>query len=134
MAKKQKTQKSFIWQDRKRTLFGLPWSFTRYFLEDDKLTIDRGFFTRSEDEIRLYRIMDITLRRSLGERIFGLGTVRCISGDKTAPEFELARIKNPKEVKEKLSELVESERDRRRIGVREYMDADDDIDDIDDRD
>lgn len=125
MSKKENSGKGFIWQDRKRTIFGLPWSFTRYFLEDDKLTIEKGFLSRSEEEIRLYRIMDITLKRSLEERIFGLGTIHCCSGDKTAPEFDLTRIKNSKEVKEKLSDLVESERNRRRIGVREYMDADD---------
>ena len=125
MAKKEKLQKNYIWQDRKRTLFGLPWSFTRYFLEEDKLTIEKGFLSRNEEEVRLYRIMDISLRRSLRERIFGLGTIHCCSGDKTAPEFDLSRIKNPKEVKEKLSDLVESERERRRIGVREFMDVDD---------
>ncbi len=125
MANKEKSEKSFIWQDRKRTLFGLPWSFTRYFLGEDKLLIEKGLLSRNEEEIRLYRIMDITLKRSFGERIFGLGTIHCCSGDKTAPEFDLARIKNSKEVKEKLSDLVESERERRRIGVREFMEAED---------
>lgn len=125
MTNKEKSEKSFIWQDRKRTLFGLPWSFTRYFLGEDKLLIEKGLLSRNEEEIRLYRIMDITLKRSFGERIFGLGTIHCCSGDKTAPEFDLARIKNSKEVKEKLSDLVESERERRRIGVREFMEAED---------
>ena len=114
-----------VWQDRKRWLFGLPWSFTRYYLYDDKLIIDTGFLTRKEDEIRLYRIMDISLKRSLGERMFGLGTIHCCSGDKTSPEFEIKRVKFPREVKEKLSAMVESERMRRRVGTREYMDADD---------
>ena len=115
---------SLIWSDRKRTVFGLPWSFTRYFLYENKLIIDTGFFSRHEEEIRLYRIMDITLKRSLGERIFGLGTIHCCSGDKTAPEFDIKRIKLSREVKERLSDLVESERQRRRVGTREFMDAD----------
>ena len=101
---------SLIWSDRKRTIFGLPWSFTRYFLYENKLIIDTGFFSRHEEEIRLYRIMDITLKRSLGERIFGLGTIHCCSGDKTAPEFDIKRIKLSREVKERLSDMVESER------------------------
>lgn len=115
---------SLIWSDRKRTIFGLPWSFTRYFLYENKLIIDTGFFSRHEEEIRLYRIMDITLKRSLGERIFGLGTIHCCSGDKTAPEFDIKRIKLSREVKERLSDMVESERQRRRVGTREFMDAD----------
>ena len=115
---------SLIWSDRKRPIFGLPWSFTRYFLYENKLIIDTGFFSRHEEEIRLYRIMDITLKRSLGERIFGLGTIHCCSGDKTAPEFDIKRIKLSREVKERLSDMVESERQRRRVGTREFMDAD----------
>ena len=123
----------FVWKDRKRTFLGLPWSFTRYFLKDEKLIIDTGFFSRNEEEIRLYRITDITLKRSLGERLFGLGTIHCCSGDKTTPEFEIKRIKDSRKIKEMLSDMVEEERLRRRVSVREnFIDADCDNDlDID---
>ena len=121
---KNEANANLIWSDRKRTLFGLPWSFTRYFLYENKLIIDTGFFSRKEEEIRLYRIMDITLKRTLEERLFGLGTIHCCSGDKTTPEFDIKRIKLSREVKERLSDMVEAERQRRRVGTREYMDAD----------
>ena len=114
----------YVWKDRKRTLFGLPWSFTRYLLTEEKLIIDKGFFSRTEDEIRLYRIMDITLRRSLGDRLFGLGTIHCCSGDKTSPEFDIKRVKQSRAVKEMLSDLVEKERLNRRVGLREHMEED----------
>lgn len=114
----------YVWKDRKRTFLGLPWSFTRYRLTEEKLIIDTGFFTRKEDEIRLYRIMDIGLKRSLGERLFGLGTIHCCSGDKTSPEFDIKRIKKSRDVKELLSDLVEKRRMEQRVGVREYMTAD----------
>ena len=114
-----------VWQDRKRWLFGIPWSFTRYYLFEDKLVIDTGFLSRKEEEVRLYRIMDITLKRSLGERLFGLGTIHCCSGDKTSPEFDIKRVKCAKEVKERLSAMVENERLRRRVGTREFLEADD---------
>lgn len=113
-----------VWKDRKRTFLGLPWSFTRYRLEPDKLIIDTGFLSRSEDEIRLYRIMDITLKRSLGERILGLGTIHCCSGDKTSPEFNIRRIKDARRVKNLLSDMVETERSKRRVATREYMESD----------
>lgn len=116
----------YVWKDRKRTFLGLPWSFTRYRLTEEKLIIDTGFFTRKEDEIRLYRIMDIGLKRSLGERMFGLGTIHCCSGDKTSPEFDIKRIKKSRDVKELLSDLVEKRRMEQRVGVREYMSADED--------
>ena len=121
---KNEANANLIWSDRKRTLFGLPWSFTRYFLYENKLIIDTGFFSRKEEEIRLYRIIDITLKRTLEERLFGLGTIHCCSGDKTSPEFDIKRIKLSREVKERLSDMVEAERQRRRVGTREYMDAD----------
>ena len=114
----------YVWKDRKRIIFGLPWSFTRYRLTKEKLIIDTGFFARHEDEIRLYRIMDITLKRSFRERIWGLGTIHCCSGDKTLPEFDIKRIKKPRDVKEMLSEMVEQERLERRVGTREFMDSD----------
>ena len=116
----------YVWKDRKRTFLGLPWSFTRYRLTEEKLIIDTGFFTRKEDEIRLYRIMDIGLQRTLGERMFGLGTIHCCSGDKTSPEFDIKRIKKSREVKELLSDLVEKRRMEQRVGVREHMSVDDD--------
>ena len=121
-----------VWKDRKRIIFGLPWTFTRYSLTEEKLMIDTGFFNRKEEEIRLYRILDITLERSFGQRLWGLGTVHLCTADKTTPEIDIKRIKNPREVKELLSDLVEKERTEKRISGREYMTADDDFDDTED--
>ena len=119
MGKKNKTQ--FVWKDRKHTFLGLPLSFTRYRATESKLIIDIGFISRNEDEIRLYRITDMTLHRSLGERLFGLGTIHCCSGDKTSPEFDIKKIRHAKEVKDMLSDMVEKERLEKRVGIREMM-------------
>jgi uncharacterized membrane protein YdbT with pleckstrin-like domain len=118
------TVSEILWQDRKRTIFGLPWSFTRYFITDEKVLLDIGFLSRTEEEIRLYRITDVTLKRSFCERIFGLGTIHCCSGDKSTPEFDIKHIKNSRETKEMLSDLVEKARNERRVAVREFVDAD----------
>ena len=85
-----------VWKDRKRIIFGLPWTFTRYILTQEKLTIDTGFISRKEDEIRLYRVLDITLERPLSQRIWGLGTIRLNTADKTSPVIEIKRIKHAK--------------------------------------
>ena len=127
MATKDNT--SYVWQDRKRTLFGLPWSFTRYALTEEKLLIDTGFFSRTEDEVRLYRILDLTLRRSFWERIFGVGTIHCCTADKSMGEFDIKHIKRPREIKELLSAMVEEERRARRVGMREYVDGEEEIED-----
>ena len=116
---------NIIWKDRKRTLFGLPLSFTKYSLEEDRLFIETGFFNSVENEVRLYRIMDLQLSRTLGQKMFGLGTIKVKSADKTLGDFEIKNIKNSKEVKEQLSKLVEEMREKKRVVNRELMMEDD---------
>ena len=117
-----------LWSDRKRTLFGLPWSFTKYKLTDEKLIIERGFFNKVEEEIRLYRIMDFTLSRTFGERIFRLGTIHCCSADKSTPEFDILRIKNSQNVKELISDTVEKCRLKNKVIAREFIEDEHDND------
>lgn len=112
----------YIWKDRKRTFLGLPWSFTVYRLTEEKLFIETGFFNKKEEEIRLYRIMDLTLNRTLGQRIFGVGTIHCCTADKSTPEFDIKSIKNSKDIKNMLSDMIEKQRDAKRITAREFMD------------
>lgn len=117
-----------VWQDRKRTLFGLPWSFTKYSLTEEKLLIETGFLNKKEEEVRLYRIMDVTLKRSLRERIFGLGTIHCCSADRSTPEFDILRIKSSGDVKNMLSDMIEQQRTIKRVTSREFMSDHDDND------
>ena len=112
---------SILWKDRKRPIFGLPLSFTRYKLTEEKLLINTGFFSIREEEIQLYRIMDVTLKCSLLQRIFKVGTIHCCSGDKTTPEFDIKDVKNPSNVKELLSKNIEIQRDKKRISGREFL-------------
>ena len=111
----------YLWSDRKRTIFGLPLSFTKYSLTEERLFIEQGFLSKREDEVRLYRIMDVSLTRSFGQRIFGVGTIHCSSADKSMGDFDILSVKNPKEVKEQLSQLIEAQRDAKRVINREYM-------------
>lgn len=122
------------WKDRKRIIFGLPWSFTRYRLTDDKLIISTGIFSINEEEIRLYRIMDVTLKRSLGERLWGLGTIHLCSSDKTTPEIDIKRVRQSADVKEMLSDMVEVARKKNRVSAREFMSGDDMDEDMDEGD
>ncbi|MEG2814128.1 MAG: PH domain-containing protein [Oscillospiraceae bacterium] len=110
-----------VWEDRKRTLFGLPLSFTKYRLTKEKLLVDTGFLNQHQEEVRLYRIMDVSLSRSIWQRIFGVGTIHCCSGDKTTPEFDIKSIKNPDYVKETFSNMIEQEKISRRVSSREFM-------------
>ena len=122
-----------LFKERKRNWCGLPWSFTTYSFDEERIFIEKGIFTKQEDEVRLYRILDISLTRSFIQRIFNMGTIRVDSSDKTMKCFELKNIKNSKDVKEQLSQLVEEERQRKRITGREFM-SDHDHDGYDDFD
>lgn len=113
-----------LWKDKKRTICGLPLSFTTYSLDEERLFIERGFLNKREDEVRLYRILDISLTRSLRQRIWGLGTIHCCSADKSLKDFDILNIKNPHQVKELLSEQIEKVRDEKRVSNREYMSHD----------
>lgn len=121
MAKKiQITKENVLWKDRKR-FFGLPISFTRYFVYEDRLILKVGFFHTITDEILLYRIMDLRLSRKLGQKIFGVGTVTLISADKSHPSLELKNIKQSDGVRQLLSKQIETQRDKRGMTSREFI-------------
>lgn len=121
----------YLWQDRKR-YFGLPLSFTRYSLSEDRLFISEGFLNIKDDEILLYRVRDIDTSRSLGQRIFGVGTVTVMSSDKTMPNLVLKNIKDPVFVKELIHQQVEETKIKRRVRFGEVMTTDADGDGIPD--
>lgn len=123
-----------LWQDRKRTIFGLPLSFTKYSLDEERLYIDTGFFTTVSDEVRLYRIMDVSLTRTLRQKIFGIGDIRVHSSDKTLHDFIIKSVKHPKDVKELLSNKVEIQRDKKKVINREMMFDDNEFEDDEETD
>jgi len=117
-------KKAALWYDRKRTFLGLPFSFTKYYFLEEKIIVKSGFFRLREEEIRLYRVLDITLNRTFGQRLLGLGTVHICSADKTTPELDIKNVKKSKNAKDILSELVEEAREKKRISGREFMGGD----------
>ncbi len=119
-----------IWRDRKRFL-GMPLSFTRYGLSEDRLFLSQGFFTLRDEEILLYRVRDINTSRTLGQRLFGVGTITVCSSDRTMPTLVIKNIKQPMMVKELIHDNVEEAKQKRRMRYAEVstdMDTDDDSD------
>ncbi|MBQ8537698.1 MAG: PH domain-containing protein [Clostridia bacterium] len=111
------------WQDRKR-YFGLPISFTKYFVTDDRLFMERGLFTSVHDEVMLFRVRDTQVVRTLWQKLFGCGTVIVYSADKSQPQLRLESIKDPLNTKEILVKLVEEARRKNRVyGSEMIMDA-----------
>ena len=110
----------YLWKDRKRHL-GLPLSFTRYRLSEDRLFCETGFLNIKSDEVLLYRVRDLQLNMSLGQRIFGVGTVCVVSSDKSVPHLDLKNVKRPREVKELIHKNVEEAKDTRRMRTTELV-------------
>ena len=126
----------YLWKDRKRWL-GMPITFTRYALSEDRLFVSEGFLSIKDDEILLYRVRDIDTKRTLWQRLFGVGTVTVMSSDKTMPTLELKNVKDPVFVKELLHKQVEEMKIKRRVRMGEIMtsgmeDDDSDLDEMDD--
>ena len=121
------SQSEIIWKDKKRPLFGLPLSFTTYTLLPDKFVTTIKFLSVTEEEVRLYRIIDVTLYQNLFQRIFNVGTIHCNSADASTPEFDIIDVKNPKKVRDILSEHIEKQKLERKISSTEFINIDNDI-------
>ncbi len=128
------TNVEILWKDRKRGFLGLPLSFTKYSLTKERLFVETGFINSVENEVRLYRILDVQMTRTLGQKMFGLGSINVHSSDVSSKDFTIKNIKKPKYVKELLSELVEKQRDEKRVVNRELMASSIDDDGLDDND
>ncbi len=110
-----------IWADRKRH-FGLPISFTKYSLSEDRLFRETGLLNLNEEEVLLYRVRDVSLSRSLWQRIFGVGTITVHSSDKTSPTLEVINVKDSNSVKELIFTNVEKAKEERRMRATELLD------------
>ncbi len=117
--------------ERKRwVFFGLPFTFTKYYIKEEAVTIDKGFLNKIENDCYMYKIQDVTLRQSFWERLAKLGTVVCYTGDTTHPELRLEHIRNSRTIKDFILKASEEARLKRRtintldIGSGEMDDLD----------
>lgn len=114
----------YVWTDKKRTVFGLPFSFTRYFLTETKLITRKGFFNIEEDEIEIYKIDDKKLIFPFWQRVFGCGTIIIYSRDRDTPEKEIKSVKNVRKVSDMIDGYLNDVRDRYGIRGRDLINFD----------
>ena len=118
--------------EKKRWLFlGLPFTFTKYVIKEDMITVDTGVFTKVENDCYMYKVQDVEHTASIWERMVGLGTIVCYTGDITHPKLLIEHIRNSKAIKEFILKESEEARLKRRtvnmldIGSGEVEDIDD---------
>ncbi len=128
MAKEKNPDIKFV--ERKRWLFlGLPFTFTKFIIQDDMITVNQGFLSKVENDCYMYKVQDVEHKASLLERLCGLGTITCFTGDTTHPKLIMPHIKHSKTIKNYILEASEAARMRRRtlntLDIGSMADADD---------
>ncbi len=118
--RKARSAEEVLWSDRKR-YFGLPLSFTKYSVTADKLRLRKGLFNTTTDDVLLYRVLDVDVSRTFGQKFFGVGTVNIHAADRTTPTKSLVNIKKADMVADYISDLVERARDYKNITGREMF-------------
>ena len=114
-------------------LFGLPWTFTKYELRDNDLTIIKGFLTVRENDCYMYKVSDVEITRTLMQRLFGLSTITCFTSDVTDKTIVMKNIKHGREIKDFLLHASEAARIRRKTVSMQNIGFDsDDMDDLED--
>lgn len=117
------------YQEKKRWVFlGLPFTFTKYTIEEEVITINSGLLNTRENDCYMYKVQDVELSASLGERIFGMGTIICYTGDTTNPKLYIEHVRNAKAIKDFILEASEEARMKRRTMNTLSIDADVDLD------
>ena len=112
------------YKEKKRSiLFGLPWTFTSYTVTEEIITVDTGLFKKEENDCYLYKVIDVRLESTLLERMLGLGTIHCFTGDVTDPDLKLLHIKHAKEIKDYILKQSEQERMKRRTVNMQHLDG-----------
>ena len=93
---------------------------TTYTLSDQRLKFTRGIFTKTTEDLELYRVRDTKFEQNLFERMVGLGKIEVFTTDETSPTIKLAYIEDAEAVREKIRALVEARRDAKRV---RYLDT-----------
>lgn len=112
------------YKEKKRSMFfGLPWTFTSYTITDEIITVDAGLLNKQENDCYMYKVIDVRLESSLLERILGLGTVHCFTGDVTDQDLKLLHIRHAKEIKDFILKQSEQERMKRKTLNMQHLDG-----------
>ena len=105
----------YKYKERKRILFlGLPWTFTVYTVSEDMINMKRGLLRTLEDDCYMYKVTDVQMETSFMERLCGVATVICYTGDNTSPTLKLIHVRHAHDIKEYILKTSEEARMKRR--------------------
>ena len=122
-------QGKLVFKEKKRLAFlGLPFTFTTYLIYENDIQIKSGFLSSVENDCYMYRVIDVQLRISFLQRLFGLGTVICVTSDATNRKIEFKNIRKARQIKDYIYQASEEAKLRRRTVSMQYIDSFEDLD------
>lgn len=110
----EKSAENNVWQDRRHILW-FPITFDCYQIANSRIYCKHGFIKQEEHECLLYRVLDISLTRTVWNRICKTGTIVMRTRDASDSILILKNIKDSQRVKNMISDMVEDE--KRATGV-----------------
>ena len=122
MAHKHREETEIVWSDRKHILW-FPWTFEVYRIGDGRIYTRKGLVNIEENECMLYRVLDISLKRTLLNLICGTGSIILRTKDASDSILTLKNVADSQNVKDMISELVEEERQAKGLVGREMFGA-----------
>jgi len=89
----------------------------RYELTTQRLIHEHGIVRRVTDRIEVIDIDDVTFVQGIVERVFGVGTIRIVSSDRSTPELLMPGIASVKQVADLIDDVRRKERHRRGLHI-----------------
>ena len=99
MANPHTDEQETLWTDRRHILW-FPWTFDVYRVANGRIYCRKGLFNQEENECMIYRVLDISLKRTLLNRICGTGSVILRTKDASDSILTLKNIRNSQQVKD----------------------------------
>jgi len=69
-----------------------------YEVTPNRVEYSRGILDRKVDNLDMFRVIDLRMRRSLLDCILGIGTIVLLTTDKTDPEFVFQKIRHSRQL------------------------------------
>lgn len=88
---------------------------TLYELTSQRLRRTKGILNRTVEELELFRVKDYAMEQPLLLRMLGLGNLTLVTSDASTPTVDIKAVANVQDVREKLRNAVQAERDRKRV-------------------
>ena len=94
---------------------------TTYVITNERIRVESGSLRKKVESMELFRVKDISVKKSITQRGRGRGDLRITSTDASTPEFTFESIEKPEEVAETLRGVVRTARKQSGVVTQERM-------------